>query len=128
MGRAADRQLGPGVAVRGGVLPGLVFGLPRAREYSCDRHGFHACTELASAQAGLATLEQAGYALIDPGHAVQTFEVDAGNGVVRVYPSDMRYRGGALAFTPRVDENRRVLWRCSGEDLLAAVLPPDCRD
>jgi len=40
----------------------------------------------------------------------------------------MRYRGGALAFTPRVDENRRVLWRCSGEGLPAAVLPPDCRD
>lgn len=75
-----------------------------------------------------ATLEQAGYAMIDPGHVVQTLEVDAGNGVVRVHPSDMRYRGGALAFTPRVDENRRVLWRCSGEDLPAAVLPPDCRD
>lgn len=74
------------------------------------------------------TLEQAGYALIDPNHVVQHAAVDAGNGVVRIFPADPRYRGRAIAFTPRVDENKRVLWRCTGEDIPSMVLPPDCRD
>lgn len=74
------------------------------------------------------TLEQTGYAMDDPNHVVLHVAVDGGNGVVRVAPSDLRYRGRAIAFTPRVDENRRVIWRCTGEDIPATVLPPDCRD
>lgn len=74
------------------------------------------------------TLEQAGYAMTDPNHVVQHVAVDAGNGVVRVFPADARYRGRAIAFTPRVDENKRMLWRCTGEDIPSPVLPPDCRD
>lgn len=74
------------------------------------------------------TLEQAGYAMMDPNHVVQYVTVDAGNGVVRVFPADARYRGQAIAFTPRVDENKRVLWRCTGAGIPSTVLPPDCRD
>ncbi|NVM75774.1 Zn-dependent protease with chaperone function [Duganella sp. SG902] len=77
---------------------------------------------------GPATLEQAGYAMDDPGHAVQDITVDPGNGVVRVYPSDLNYRGKAIAFTPRVDENKRVAWQCAGEEIPAKVLPAECRD
>jgi Zn-dependent protease with chaperone function len=72
------------------------------------------------------TLEQAGYAMDDPGHAVQEITVDAGNGMVRVFPSDLNYRGKAIAFTPRVDENKRVVWQCASEEIPARVLPPEC--
>ena len=75
---------------------------------------------------GPATLEQAGYAMDDPNHAVQDITVDAGNGMVRVFPSDLNYRGKAIAFTPRVDENKRVVWQCASDEIPARVLPPEC--
>ena len=77
---------------------------------------------------GPATLEQAGYAMDDPSHAVQDITVDPGNGVVRVYPADLNYRGKAIAFTPRVDEHKRVAWQCAGEDIPARLLPAGCGD
>jgi len=77
---------------------------------------------------GPATLEQAGYAMDDPSHAVQDVTVDPGNGMVRVFPSDLNYRGKAIAFTPSVDENKRVVWRCASEEIPANVLPPECRN
>ncbi|MBV7538409.1 M48 family metalloprotease [Duganella sp. sic0402] len=75
-----------------------------------------------------ATLEAAGFALADPGHAVQDVVVDAGNGTVRVFPSDLNYRGQAIAFTPRVDGNQRIAWRCASEAIPQAVLPAECRN
>ena len=77
---------------------------------------------------GPATLAQAGYAMDDPSHVVQEVAVDPGNGVVRVLPSDPAYRGKAIAFTPRLDENKRVAWQCGSEDIPAQVLPADCRN
>ena len=73
-----------------------------------------------------ATLEQAGFALADPSHAVQDLSVDAGNGVVRVFPSDLSYRGKAIAFTPSLDENKKVAWRCASEEIPAKLLPEEC--
>ncbi|MYM70172.1 M48 family metalloprotease [Pseudoduganella sp. FT55W] len=75
---------------------------------------------------GPETLEQAGYAMADPNHAVQDITVDPGNGMVRVFPSDLNYRGKAIAFTPRVDENKRVVWQCASEDIPSRVLPAEC--
>ncbi|ELX12279.1 peptidase M48 family protein [Janthinobacterium sp. HH01] len=77
---------------------------------------------------GPVTLAQAGYAMDDPSHVVQEISVDPGNGVVRVLPSDPVYRGKAIAFTPRLDENKRVAWQCGSEDIPAHVLPADCRN
>ena len=77
---------------------------------------------------GPATLAQAGYAMDDPNHVVQEASVDAGNGMVRVFPADPGYRGKAIAFTPRLDENKRVVWQCGSEEIPARVLPPDCRN
>lgn len=74
-----------------------------------------------------ATLEQAGFALVDPSHAVQDLGVDAGNGVVRVFPSDLSYRGKAIAFTPSLDENKKVAWRCGSEEIPAKLLPEECK-
>ncbi|MRW93805.1 M48 family metalloprotease [Duganella sp. FT80W] len=77
---------------------------------------------------GPATLEAAGYAMDDPNHAVQDITVDAGNGMVRVFPADLNYRGKAIAFTPRVDENKRVVWQCASADIPERVLPAECRN
>jgi Zn-dependent protease with chaperone function/Tfp pilus assembly major pilin PilA len=77
---------------------------------------------------GPATLAAAGYAMDDPGHAVQDISVDAGNGMVKVFPSDLNYRGKAIAFTPRVDENKRVVWQCASAEIPERVLPPECRN
>jgi hypothetical protein len=34
---------------------------------------------------------------------------------------------GALVFTPSLDEGKRMVWKCSAEDLNVQALPPDCR-
>jgi Zn-dependent protease with chaperone function len=73
------------------------------------------------------TLGQAGYAMDDPSHAVLTIDMIEGNGVVRVFPADLNYRGKAIVFTPRVDENKRVVWRCASDEIPARLLPPECR-
>jgi Zn-dependent protease with chaperone function/type II secretory pathway pseudopilin PulG len=75
-----------------------------------------------------ATLEHAGYAMDDPGHAVQRVAVDGENGVVRVFPSDLNYRNQAIVFTPRLDENKRIAWRCASDEIAARLLPAECRN
>ncbi|SEO51663.1 Zn-dependent protease with chaperone function [Duganella sp. CF517] len=75
-----------------------------------------------------ATLEQAGYAMADPNHVVQNITVDAANGAVHVFPADLNYRGKAIAFTPSLDENKRVAWRCGSDAIPARLLPADCRE
>ena len=75
-----------------------------------------------------ATLEQAGYAMADPNHVVQNITVDVANGAVHVFPADLNYRGKAIAFTPSLDENKRVAWRCGSDGIPARLLPPDCRE
>lgn len=74
-----------------------------------------------------ATLEQAGFALADPGHAVLQVDVDGDNGVVRVQPSDLALRGKNIAFTPRLDENKKIVWRCGSDDIPLRQLPKECR-
>ena len=76
---------------------------------------------------GPATLEQAGYAMADPNHVVQNITVDAANGAVHVFPADLNYRGKAIAFTPSLDENKRVAWRCGSDGIPVRLLPVDCR-
>ena len=49
------------------------------------------------------------------------------SGVVRVFPADLNYRGKAIVFTPRLDENKRVVWRCASDEIPARLLPPECR-
>jgi Zn-dependent protease with chaperone function/type II secretory pathway pseudopilin PulG len=75
-----------------------------------------------------ATLDQAGYAMADPNHVVQNITVDAANGAVHVFPADLNYRGKAIAFTPSLDENKRVAWRCGSDGIPARLLPADCRE
>jgi hypothetical protein len=74
-----------------------------------------------------ATLEQAGFALADPGHAVLQIDIDGDSGVVRVRPSDLALRGKTIAFTPRLDENKKIVWRCGSDDIPLQQLPRECR-
>ncbi|MES2262842.1 MAG: M48 family metallopeptidase [Pseudomonadota bacterium] len=74
-----------------------------------------------------ASLREAGFALTDPDHVVVDVRVDGENGVVRVFPADFSYRGKAIAFTPRLDGNKKVAWRCAGEDIPAHLLPAACQ-
>jgi hypothetical protein len=53
--------------------------------------------------------------------------IDGDSGVVRIYPADFALRGKAIAFTPALAENKRVAWRCAGEDIPARLLPPECQ-
>ncbi|KQW87908.1 peptidase M48 family protein [Massilia sp. Root418] len=73
------------------------------------------------------TLREAGFALADPGLAVVDVRIDGESGVVRIYPADFSLRGKAIAFTPALAENKRVAWRCAGEDIPARLLPPGCQ-
>jgi hypothetical protein len=34
---------------------------------------------------------------------------------------------GTLVFSPSLDANKRVVWRCSGENLATTALPAGCR-
>ena len=34
---------------------------------------------------------------------------------------------GALTFTPSLDDDKRIVWQCSAEDLAPQQLPPDRR-
>ncbi|KQV79440.1 peptidase M48 family protein [Massilia sp. Root351] len=74
-----------------------------------------------------ASLREAGFALADPGLAVVDARIDGDSGVVRIYPADFALRGKAIAFTPALAENKRVAWRCAGEDIPARLLPPACQ-
>ncbi|MYN11092.1 pilin, partial [Pseudoduganella aquatica] len=73
------------------------------------------------------SLREAGFALADPGLAVVDARIDGDTGVLRIYPSDFALRGKAIAFTPVLAENKRVAWRCAGEDIPARLLPPACQ-
>ena len=66
--------------------------------------------------------------MADPNHVVQNITVDAANGAVHVFPADLNYRGKAIAFTPSLDENKRVAWRCGSDGIPARLLPADCRE
>ena len=74
-----------------------------------------------------ATLEQAGFALADPGHAVRDISVDSESGAVRVYPSAPALRGKSIAFTLTLDDNKKLAWHCGSDDIPARQLPPECR-
>jgi len=47
--------------------------------------------------------------------------------VVRVFAAELNYRGKAIVFTPRLDENKRVVWRGASDEIPARPPPPECR-
>jgi type II secretory pathway pseudopilin PulG len=74
-----------------------------------------------------AGLAQAGVA-DGPDKSADGLELDPDDGSVRVSTVALGKDGaGALVFAPALDENKRVVWHCKGEDLAPAVLPQACR-
>jgi Zn-dependent protease with chaperone function/Tfp pilus assembly protein PilE len=74
-----------------------------------------------------ATLEEAGVHMAT-NNAVNEVQFDPDNGQLRVVTSVASLQGaGALVFSPSLDASKRVVWRCSGENLSAGALPTSCR-
>jgi Zn-dependent protease with chaperone function/type II secretory pathway pseudopilin PulG len=72
-------------------------------------------------------LEDAGVTLA-ANDAVDEVQFDPDNGQLRVVTSIAGIQGpGALVFSPSLGADKRVVWRCSGENLAATAVPADCR-
>jgi Zn-dependent protease with chaperone function/Tfp pilus assembly protein PilE len=81
----------------------------------------------AAKQAVPSTLEEAGVRLAD-NSAVNEVQFDPDTSQLRVVTSIVSTQGaGALVFSPSLDANKRVVWRCSGENLAQTALPAGCR-
>ena len=75
-----------------------------------------------------ATLGEVGIAAQPGGNSVELIQLNPENAQVRVLTRIVSVHGqGVLTFTPSLDENKRIVWKCSAEDLTAQQLPPDCR-
>lgn len=75
-----------------------------------------------------ATLAMVGVAARPGGQAVELIQLNPENAQVRVLTRIVSVHGqGALTFVPSLDDNKRIVWKCSAEDLRPQVLPPDCR-
>ncbi len=81
----------------------------------------------AAKQAVPSTLEEAGVRLAND-NAVNEVQFDPDTAQLRVVTSVVSSQGaGTLVFTPSLDANKRVVWRCSGENLVQMALPAECR-
>ena len=75
-----------------------------------------------------ATLGAVGVSAQPGGDSVALIGLNPENGQVRVLTRIVSVHGqGALTFTPSLDDNKRIVWKCSAEDLTPQLLPPDCR-
>jgi Zn-dependent protease with chaperone function/type II secretory pathway pseudopilin PulG len=81
----------------------------------------------AAKQAVPSTLEEAGVRLAND-NAVNEVQFDPDTAQLRVVTSVVSSQGaGTLVFTPSLDGNQRVVWRCKAENLVPTALPADCR-
>jgi Tfp pilus assembly protein PilE len=77
-------------------------------------------------QAIPSTLEEAGVRLTN-NNAVNVVQYDPDSAEVRVLTSVATAQGiGTLVFSPSLDGNKRVVWKCSGENLASTALPAAC--
>jgi len=70
-------------------------------------------------------LEAAGYAPSNPAYGAVT--LDAAKGIVRIQLAFQPVAGKAILLLPSLDENKRVVWKCSGGEIEARFLPQACR-
>jgi Zn-dependent protease with chaperone function/type II secretory pathway pseudopilin PulG len=81
----------------------------------------------AAKEAVPSTLEEAGVRLANDS-AVNEVQFDPDTAQLRVVTSVVSTQGaGTLVFSPSLDGNKRVVWRCSAENLAQTALPPSCR-
>ena len=76
-----------------------------------------------------ATLEAAGASAHPADNkSVELIQLNPENAQVRVLTRIVSAHGqGTLVFTPSLDEGKRMVWKCSAEDLNVQALPQDCR-
>ncbi len=75
-----------------------------------------------------ASLEEIGLAAQPGTPGVRRISVDPKSGDVSVQLQMSSGAGqGALHFTPTLDDNKRIVWECRGQDVRTALLPPACR-
>jgi type II secretory pathway pseudopilin PulG len=81
----------------------------------------------AAKEAVPSTLEEAGVRLANDS-AVNEVQFDPDTAQLRVVTSVISTQGaGTLVFSPSLDGNKHVVWRCSAENLAQTALPPSCR-
>jgi Tfp pilus assembly protein PilE len=81
----------------------------------------------AAKEAVPSTLEEAGVRLANDS-AVNEVQFDPDTAQLRVVTSVVSAQGaGTLVFSPSLDGNKRVVWRCSAENLAQTALPPSCQ-
>jgi Zn-dependent protease with chaperone function len=73
-----------------------------------------------------ASLEAAGIAQPPPEHGVRSMSVDQ-KGVIRIELNFAPVEGKAIALIPSLDANKRVIWRCVGQDVPPRFLPQSCK-
>lgn len=73
------------------------------------------------------SLAQAGFVPQTAPALVREVSLDPKSGVIRVELAFAPLQGKALVLVPSLDAQRRVVWKCSGEDVRPQVLPPRCR-
>jgi Tfp pilus assembly protein PilE len=76
-----------------------------------------------------ATLEAAGVSANPAGNkAVELIQLNPENAQIRVLTRIVSVHGqGTLMFTPSLDASKRMVWKCSAQDLDVQALPADCR-
>ena len=98
--------------------------------YSSGRAAAHAVEMYYAANQKVpATLEAAG-ASAQPAdnQAVAMIQLNPENAQVKVLTRIVSVHGqGTLTFSPSQGEDKRIMWKCSAQDLRPQVLPPDCR-
>jgi Zn-dependent protease with chaperone function/type II secretory pathway pseudopilin PulG len=72
------------------------------------------------------TLEVAGFIAPPPTSGVRTWTVDR-SGVVRLELNFAPLDGKMLTFVPSLNAEKKVVWRCAGEDILPRYLPAACK-
>jgi Tfp pilus assembly protein PilE len=81
----------------------------------------------AAKEAVPSTLEEAGVRLANDS-AVNEVQFDPDTAQLRVVTSVVSTQGaGTLVFSPSLDGNKHVVWRCSAENLAQTALPPSCQ-
>lgn len=74
-----------------------------------------------------ATLGAVGIAAEPGGAVVERIQLNPESAQVRVFTRIASPHGqGVITFSPSLDANRRIVWKCSAQDLMVQALPADC--
>ena len=72
------------------------------------------------------TLEEAGFTPPAPGPIVRGMSIDA-RGVIRLELAFAPAVGNSLLLVPSLDAQKKIVWKCTNQDVPPRMLPPSCR-